>query len=242
MCGRYAATATTAELVAEFDIEVVEQPAPPPNHNVAPTDPVAIVVERIGRGDGTVHRKLVQVRWGLVPSWSKDPTAGARMINARSETVSAKPAFRNAFAARRCLVPALGYYEWRTTGETGPRGRPVKQPWFIRPEHGPLAMAGLYEFWRDPRPAAQQDPWLATCTVITTRATDRLGHLHDRMPMIIAPENRAAWLDPTLTDPAEARGLLGVDDTLDAYEVSRAVNSVHNNGPELIEPLAGRPH
>lgn len=236
MCGRYAATATTAELVSEFDIELVESEAPAPNYNVAPTDPVAAVVER--RAEDRTIRKLVELRWGLVPSWSKDPRGGARMINARAETVASKPAYRKAFAARRCLLPANGYYEWYATDQTGPRGKPVKQPFFIHPPAGePMVMAGLYEFWKDPEAAAGEG-WLATCTVITTRATDALGHIHDRMPMLIPTTNRDAWLDPELRDPDQAWALMEVGADLTAYAVSTQVNSVRNNGPSLIEPLA----
>lgn len=225
MCGRYAAIGTTADLVAEYDIDQVEHEAPAPSHNIAPTASVPAVVQR---GD---VRKLVRLKWGLVPSWAKDPRGAARLINARSETVASKPSFRAAFAARRCLLPALGYYEW--TSEQDAAGRRIKQPWFISPDTGaPLTMAGLYEFWRDP-----DGDWLATCTVITTTATDRLGVIHDRMPMSIAPQNREAWLDPDLRDPEAARALMGVDEDLRGYRVSRAVNNVRNDGPDLIEPL-----
>lgn len=237
MCGRYAATATTAELVAEYDIAFVRDGAPAPNHNVAPTDPVPAVVERV-RGDGPdqrVVRMLVELRWGLVPSWSADARGAARMINARSETVASKPAFRKAFATRRCLLPARGYYEWTPSPDPA-GGRTRKQPYFITPDDGGLlTMAGLYEFWRAPA-----GEWLATCAIITTTATDRLGHIHDRMPMVITPGNRAAWLDPGHTDPDAAHALLRVEDRLGAVPVSTKVNLVANKGPELIEPLGHR--
>lgn len=250
MCGRYAAAADTAELVEIFEIDEVTDPAPPPAYNVAPTDPVAAVVERIPRehdasseDDPPVPgvRKLVQLRWGLVPSWAKDPTGGARMINARFETVAEKPAFRKAFRSRRCLLPAAGYYEWYDTGEQTPRGKPVKQPYFIhRADSGLLVMAGLYEFWRDP--SRRDEPgggWLTTCTIITTAATDAVGHLHDRMPMVVADDHWDAWLDPYATDAEAAHHLLAVTppQELAAYPVSTAVNQVRNDGPELIDPL-----
>ncbi len=144
----------------------------------------------------------MQLRWGLVPSWSKNATGGARMINARFETVADKPAFRKAFRSRRCLLPAAGYYEWYDTGATGPRGKPVKQPYFIhRADSELLVMAGLYEFWRDPARSQEADGgWLATCTIITTEATDAVGHLHDRMPMVVSADRWDAWLDPRATD------------------------------------------
>ena len=160
------------------------------------------------------------------------------MINARMETVAEKPAFRKAFASRRCLVPADGYFEWYATSQTGPRGKPVKQPFFIRPrEGGVLAMAGLYEIWRD-HAVADTDPggWRWTCTIITTTAEDDLGRIHDRMPLMVEPDRWDAWLDPThpaaldLLEPA-------LPGRLEAYPVGPLVNNVRNNGPELIAPL-----
>src|SRR5579859_7107600 len=182
-------------------------------------------------------RELRTVRWGLVPSWAKDVSIGSRMINARAETVSEKPSFRSAFAKRRCLLPADGYYEWQPppAGTKGP-----KQPYFIcRRDHGPLAFAGLYELWRD-RSIEGDDPaaWLWTATVITTSAPDELGEIHDRMPMVIDPASWADWLDPVNADAADLAALLSpaAASGLISYPVSPAVNSVRNNGPELIEP------
>ncbi len=181
-------------------------------------------------------RELRVVRWGLVPSWAKDISIGYRMINARSETVTEKPAFRNAFARRRCLIPADGYYEWQKP----PAGtKAPKQPYFIcRPDHGELAFAGLYELWRD-RSVSQEDPaaWLWSATIITTTAPDELGEIHDRMPMVIDPGSWTDWLDPASTDPNDMRALLApaAASGLVSYPVSLAVNSVRNNGPELIE-------
>lgn len=230
MCGRFAASQSTEEIVETFLIdEVVDEAIP--SFNVAPTDPVAAVVERPDKETGGVTRKLVSPRWGLVPAWSKDARGGARMINARSETVATKPAFAPSFAKRRCLIPADGYYEW-TPGRRD--GKDYKQPWYLRPAgEGPFVMAGLYAFWRD----EAADSWLTTCTIITTRATDALGHIHDRMPMVIGPGDWGAWLDPHLTDPADALPLLRTPTDMATYEVSTAVNSVRNNGPELVEPL-----
>jgi putative SOS response-associated peptidase YedK len=236
MCGRYAATADADRLIEQFGVNEVSDVPPDPSWNVAPTDPVPAIVERIDSADpARVRRKLVQLRWGLVPSWSKSPTGGARMINARVETVAEKPAFRKAFVARRCLLPADGFYEWYA----GDKGR--KQPFFIRPRDGGLlVMAGVYEFWRDPAvPAGEPGAWLSSCSIITTSATDAVGRLHDRMPMVIQREAWDAWLDPHRTDPVAARSLLQVSDAdqLEAYAVGVAVGNVRNNGPELIEPL-----
>lgn len=243
MCGRYAASASQDLLVETFEIdEVVDLPAS--SWNVAPTDPVPAVVERKPRVDGDSDepedrepvRKLVAPRWGLVPSWSKSAKSGASMINARVETVATKPAFRRAFSSRRCLLPAEGYYEWYDTQLTDAKGKPVKQPFFIRPaDERLLVMAGIYEFWKDP----DSGEWLTSCAVITTTATDSLGHIHDRMPMVIGPESWDAWLDPSVTDPDQAMALLSVTaaDQLEAYAVSRAVGNVRNNSPDLVEPI-----
>lgn len=238
MCGRYAASASQDLLVETFEVdEVVAMPAS--SWNVAPTDSVPAVVERKPKdADGTPEatRTLVAPTWGLVPSWAKSPKTGASMINARVETVATKPAFKRAFASRRCLLPADGYYEWYDTQVTDATGKPVKQPFFIRPaDEGLLVMAGIYEFWKDPDTGA----WLTTCAVITTTATDSLGHIHDRMPMVLRPETWDAWLDPYLTDPAAALALLSVTDAerLEAYAVSRAVGNVRNNTADLVLPI-----
>lgn len=229
MCGRYAATANPDELVEEYDISLVTDDgaeACAPRYNVAPTDTVPAVVERLD--DGRAVRKLVGLRWGLVPSWSKDPSGAARLINARVETVASKPSFRKAFAARRCLLPALGYYEWRAEQEGG---KSVKQPYFLHPENSPtLPMAGIYEFWKGP------DGWLATASVITTSATDETGWLHDRMPMTVA--DVGAWLDPGMDNPERARSLLLPLTDLVPRKVSREVNTVGNDGPQLVAEIA----
>lgn len=231
MCGRYAATANPEELVEEFEIDFVDDGIAQvcsARYNIAPTDQVPAVVERAGP-EGVI-RKLVPLRWGLVPSWAKAPTA--TMINARVETLTHKPAFRKAASARRCLLPAAGYYEWRAEAPPG-EARAVKQPYFLSPETGLLVMAGLYEFWKGP------DGWVALTTIITTQATDELGWVHDRMPVTVAAESIEDWLDPGLTDADAAVGLLTTPTGLGHRKVSRAVNSVRNDGPELIvEALA----
>ncbi len=236
MCGRYAASAD-AELLEEiFLIDEVVGPLPQARWNIAPTDPVAAVLERAPKQpDEKVRRKLVELRWGLVPSWSKDAKGGARMINARFETLAEKPAFRKALASRRCLLPADGYYEWyaQPHDPSLPASRqPRKQPFFIHPVNGSLlAMAGLYEFWKSPA-----GEWLTTCTIITTSAADAVGHIHDRMPMTVRPDRWDDWLDPHQTDGAlellEAPGA-----ELEAYAVPLLVSTVGNDGPELVEPL-----
>lgn len=245
MCGRYAAAKDPAALAEEFGVAAPPEEILGPDYNVAPTKRVYVVVDR--DLDKSPERALVVARWGLIPSWAKDPSIGSRLINARAETVAEKPAFRRAFAKRRCLVPADGYYEWYVPASPGAKdtpvgkaGKPIKQPFFIhRADGSSLAMAGLYEWWRDPsRDEADPLAWRLTCTILTTDAADAVGRIHDRMPMTIAREDWAAWLDPAtgaqaseLLRPAGGPGL-------EAYPVSVAVNSVRNNSPELIIPLA----
>jgi putative SOS response-associated peptidase YedK len=245
MCGRYASSASPGRLAREFEVDDVFGGLPGPDFNVAPTVAVPAVYERRDRESGEVRRKLAPLVWGLVPSWAKDSSGGARMINARRETVAEKPAFRKAFGARRCILPADGFYEWYGPSAHGSHSRPgkaAKQPFFIRrSDSGLLVMAGIYEIWRDPaKDRDDESAWLRTCSVITTAATDAVGHIHDRMPMVIARDAVDAWLDPGLTEPAEALQLLTVTDaqSLEVYAVSTEVNNVRNNNPSLVDPLA----
>lgn len=247
MCGRFVSARKRLELLEEFaatrDAVAADRD---PDYNVAPTKRIyAVMAEREGHADSPAAppasrppgRELRLVRWGLVPSWAKDTSGGARMINARSETVAVKPAFRAAFAKRRCLIPADGYYEWMTEGK-------AKKPFYIyRADGGILAFAGIYELWRNSLvPEDHEDAWHWSASVITTQAADEIGRIHDRTPMIIAPDDWADWLDPANRDkelllsvmrPAPHSGAGG----LASYPVSSAVNSVRNNGPSLIEPL-----
>lgn len=240
MCGRYAASRRVEDLVEEFEVDDVPGQPLPPDYNVAPTKPVYAVVER---GD---RRRLTVATWGLVPSWAKDPAVGARLINARLETAGDKPAFRAAFRHRRCLLPADGYYEWYQPQEAlgaprDSRGRPRKQPFFIhRADGGILALAGLYELWRD-LTVGEGEPgaWRWTVTVLTTTAPDELGRIHDRMPLLVPHARYDAWLDPQVDAPDRVRGLLvpAAPGLLEAYPVSTLVNDVRHNGAELVEPL-----
>lgn len=249
MCGRYAASRSPGDLVEEFEVDDPPETVLPPDYNVAPTKEVYAVVERRRTdedGAPVVRRQLRVARWGLVPSWAKDPSIGSRLINAREETVASKPAFRKAFARRRCLLPADGYYEWwiPPDGPTGKSGKPLKQPFFIHSvDGGSLAMAGLYEFWRD-RTRDEEDPlaWWTTVTVLTTTAPDDLGRIHDRMPLLVEPGRWHEWLDPErdgTSDPDALTGLLvpAAPGRLAVYPVSTAVNDVRNNGPELLAEL-----
>jgi putative SOS response-associated peptidase YedK len=256
MCGRYALSADPDELVEEYDIDDLFAGLPGPDYNVAPTAAVPAVFERTIKDTGEVRRRLAPLVWGLVPSWSKQASGGARMINARVESVAEKPAFRRAFSLRRCILPADGFYEWylpeearrddagpgaKLTSAKGNSSKVKKQPFFIhRADGSRLAMAGIYEIWRDPTKDRDDDEaWLRTCSVITTQATDAAGHVHDRMPMVIRREVIDRWLDPQLTDTQAALDLLSVTDAdqLEAYAVSTAVGNVRNNEPSLLEPI-----
>jgi putative SOS response-associated peptidase YedK len=220
MCGRYAASAEIDDLVEEFEVDMVSERAGeeplPPDYNVAPTKQVYAVLERVSKEDEQVTRRLAQMRWGLIPSWAKDVKIGSRMINARLETAAEKPAFKRAWASRRCILPADGFYEW----------------YFIRAREGErLAMAGLYEFWRDDTvPEGEPGAWVVSCAVLTTSATDDVGRLHDRMPLLVPVEQRDRWLDPKTAGPSakEISTVLlpALPGILEAYPVSTAVNNV----------------
>jgi putative SOS response-associated peptidase YedK len=236
MCGRYASVASTADLTFEFEVEETLDDDLPPSWNIAPTDPVRVVVKRHPGSDREVPpvRQLRTVRWGLVPGWSQARTGGAKMINARSETVASKPAFKAAAARRRCLVPSLGHNELNREG-----GRKI--PYFLHaPDERLLAMAGLYEIWRDHSlPEDHPDRWVWTCAIITRPATDLLGEIHDRCPVLVPPDLREQWLDCSADDPLVAQRLLEntPEPHLEPRLVSKAVGNVRNNGPELIEPV-----
>jgi len=250
MCGRYASSRSPEDLAEEFEIVDPRLDKDlPPDYNVAPTKEVYAVLDRVPRSedddtrDADPVRQLRILKWGLVPFWAKDPSIGSRMINARMETVAEKPAFRRAFAGRRCLLPADGYYEWYETQHEIKGGKTPKfkkQPFFIKPKDGSvMAMAGLYEVWKDPtRDDDDPERFRWTCTVLTTEATDEVGRIHDRMPLLVTPDRRTAWLDPQ-TPKDQLSGLLvpAQQSGLEAFPVSTAVGNVRNNGPELVEPI-----
>jgi putative SOS response-associated peptidase YedK len=237
MCGRYASTRADTDIAAAFTVTAIDGDPPGPSWNIAPTQAARVVLERAPRDepDAEPVRQLRSVTWGLVPSWAKDVKIGSRMINARSETVTEKGAFKAAAARRRCLVPADGYYEWAVQP-----GSKTKMPYFLHRGDDLLAFAGLYELRPDPGlPEDHPDRWLWTYMILTTQASDALGHVHDRTPVLIPPELRDDWLDPGHTDLASVRSLLAAvpEPRLQPYAVSTAVNSPKNNGPELIEPV-----
>jgi len=220
MCGRYVASSPTDVIATLFDVEQIAVVDERPRYNVAPTDYVKVVVQR-------EHRVLEERRWGLVPHWAERPEDGAKRINARAETVAELPAFRDAFASRRCIVPADGFYEWKRR----PDGR--KQAFFIRPSDGGMfAFAGLRATW------GQGEP-LRTCAIITTDANPTVARLHDRMPAILTPDAWDGWLDPGTDDLLWLRSLLVpvADEAIEAYAVSNDVGTVRNDGPRLIERI-----
>ncbi|MGH3672700.1 MAG: SOS response-associated peptidase [Pseudonocardiaceae bacterium] len=235
MCGRYASTRDPATLAVEFDaVDQTDGAAPGAGYNVAPTTPVLSVVARHPRdAEGAPDpectvRSIRVMRWGLVPHWAKDPGIGSRLINARAESAVTKPAFRDAVARRRCLLPADGWYEWRRRGAH-------KQPFFITAADGSgLAMAGLWSIWRAPDTTA---PALVTCAVLTTDAVGPLTEIHDRMPLLLPSEVWQGWLDPDFDVPLEllAPPPASLVDALELRPVSAAVNNVRNSGPELLE-------
>lgn len=240
MCGRFTQARSWSELVELYRVTEIPTPSNlPPRYNVAPTDAVAVVrpvaspsvgpSTRIDTGspDSAGERELVLIRWGLIPFWAKDTKIGARMINARAEGVAEKPAFRDAFKRRRCLVVADGFYEWRKDAN-------ARQPFHITPADArPFAFAGLWEAWAPP--GGQR---LDSCTIITTEANAALAPLHDRMPVMLEPAQFEAWLDPDRPGD-EARALLRpYGGALSVQPVSTRVNNVRNDDAECIQPLA----
>jgi putative SOS response-associated peptidase YedK len=220
MCGRYTLRTPVETLVERFEIN--EYPSPiTPSYNIAPSQGVAAVIAENGK------RKLEMLHWGLIPSWAKDPEIGNKMINARAETVAEKPSYRKAFKERRCLILADGFYEWQKT-DSG------KQPFYIRMEdESPFAFAGLWESWQNGRE-------IRSCTIITTSPNEVAAQVHNRMPVILHPEDYEMWLDPDFDEREPLTTLLRPfpAEAMEAYPVSRKVNRPANNDPEVIEPAA----
>ncbi|HSN73069.1 MAG TPA: SOS response-associated peptidase [Steroidobacteraceae bacterium] len=222
MCGRFAFYSPHESVIRLFGLDP-DSPPIEPRYNIAPTQYIAAVIS-----DPHATRRLAMLYWGLVPSWAKEKAIGARMINARGETLKEKPSFRVAYRRRRCLVLADGYYEWQKR----PDG---KQPYLIRRADGkPFAMAGLWERWQPP---GESEP-LVSCTIVTTAAADALGHIHDRMPLILPADAYQEWLDPASDDLAPLdRLLVPSTEPFEPLAVSRRVNNARNEGAELIEPM-----
>jgi putative SOS response-associated peptidase YedK len=223
MCGRFAVISAPEAVRALFGY--AETPNFPPRYNIAPTQPIAVVRFTEGR------RHFALVRWGLIPSWVKDPRTVSLMFNARGETAAEKPAYRNAMRRRRCLVPADGFYEWKRDGDR-------KRPYWVHPrQRGPIAFAGLWEAWIGPNGEEVE-----TAAIVTTAANNALKPLHDRMPVVVPPDAFDLWLDPN-ADLQTASSLIApaAEDFFDAYEVSGAVNRAANDGPALLTPASELP-
>jgi putative SOS response-associated peptidase YedK len=222
MCGRFTLIAPGEAIAEHFGLR--EIPTLAPRYNIAPTQPVAAI--RISSKSGTPE--LTHFHWGLIPRWAKDPTIGSRMINARSETAAEKPSFRVAFKYRRCLVPADGFYEWQKVNGG-------KQPVRIGLADGGLfAIAGLWEHWQSPDGSE-----IESCTLLTTGPNELLKPVHNRMPVILSPDDYELWLDPGAQHPGEVQPLLRSypDETMRYYPVSTHVNNPRNEDPLCIEPL-----
>jgi putative SOS response-associated peptidase YedK len=222
VCGRFTQQRPASELAEIFGAEpLVDDPGG--HFNVAPTDEALVVVQRDQR------RAVTAYRWGLIPHWADDARVGSRMFNARAETLTASPAFREAFRRRRCLVPVDAFYEWKREGT-------IRQPYLVRRADGrPLALAGLWAGWRDPSTETVR----RTFTIITTMPNAALASLHDRMPVVVSDDAWSRWLTPADADPGELLAILSPNETVDLriQAVSRLVNDVRQDGPALIEPL-----
>ena len=222
MCGRFTQERPTSELAEIFEAEDLAD-LPGGHFNVAPTDEAAVVVQRRER------RAVTAYRWGLIPHWADDPGVGSRMFNARAETLARSPAFRDAFARKRCLVPVDSFYEWRREGGQ-------RLPFRIARDDGrPLALAGLWDGWKD----VETGEIRRTFTIVTSGPNSVLQPIHNRMPVLVPREAWDRWLDAELSEPAQLQGFLQPieDPHLEVYRVSRLVNNVRNQGPELIDPL-----
>ena len=228
MCGRFTSQTPAADLADWFGADEVVAPELGARYNVAPTDEVYAVAESASDGS----RRLGTFRWGLIPFWSKDAKGGAKMINARAESLLDKPAFKRSFERRRCIVPADGFYEWERIDAKN------KQPWFItRADGKPMAFAGLWESWRPTK--GSDEGKIRSCTIITGEPNELVARLHDRMPVMLPAEAWDAWLDPDNHDLGALAGLFVPvpADELTMFPVSRSVNDVRNDGPELVHRI-----
>ena len=224
MCGRFVQYSPLQTIQQILDVGTVSFEVIP-NYNVAPTQKIITVIKHNN------ENKLEKLHWGLVPFWAKDISIGSRMINARAETVSQKPSFRNAFRKRRCLIPADGFYEWK--GEKG-----NKQPYYVAiPSGEPFAFAGLWETWTDKETG--EESVYKSCTIITTAASESIREIHHRMPVILDPKFHEKWLNAEIQDPKALQVIIndGIIHDMKYYPVSKLVNSVKNNDPNCIKPV-----
>ena len=224
MCGRFVQYSPLQTIQQILDVGTVSFEVIP-NYNVAPTQKIITVIKHNN------ENKLEKLHWGLVPFWAKDISIGSRMINARAETVSQKPSFRNAFRKRRCLIPADGFYEWK--GEKG-----NKQPYYVSiPSGEPFSFAGLWETWTDKETG--EESVYKSCTIITTAASESIREIHHRMPVILDPKFHEKWLNADIQDPKALQVIInvGIIHNMSFYPVSKLVNSVKNNDPNCIKPV-----
>ncbi len=245
MCGRFVVAKTVSEILNIFEVDEIVGEQPGLSYNVAPTHQISIIVDRPddkapdGSPLGDLHREIYSARWGLVPRWSKDgPGNSSPLINGRIESILEKPSFKESVVRRRCVIPASGYYEWHVA----PDG--TKQPFYISAgPDGMLALAGLYEWWRDPSKAAD-DPsrWLLSATTLTKHTAPELEHIHDRNPVLLSADTLDAWLDPHVIGDQELLAAVAAESNVVASEVEfhkvdAAVGAVRNNSPELIRAI-----
>jgi len=248
VCGRFVVASSPEILADRFRVDEVALDEHAPDYNVTPRAMVPIVRERSARDDRAEARVLSLVRWGLVPSWAKDPKLGDRLINARAETVATTNSYQNAFRKRRCIIPADAFYEWTSKDKLTPEEQPARkkservprQPYLVHRRDGePMAFAGLWEIWRDDSVDDRDAPgaWLRTCAIITTRANDLLEPIHSRMPVMLSEPTWDSWLDPANTDVHALQSVLEPppDDWLEVYPVSTRVNKPENNDAGLVE-------
>ena len=244
MCGRFVVARAIGEIQTIFEVDEIIGEVPGISYNVAPTQPIAIIVDRAfekapdGSPLGELSREIHSARWGLVPRWAKSATEHAPLINGRIETILEKPSFQDSVVRRRCVIPASGYYEWHVAADG------TKQPFYITAgTDGMFALAGLYEWWADPTKDAK-DPsrWLLSATTLTKNTAPELAHIHDRNPVLLSPDTFEAWLDPYIEGDGELLAAVSNDSDLVAgeaefYKVGTDVGQVRNNTQSLITPL-----
>jgi putative SOS response-associated peptidase YedK len=245
VCGRFVVAKTVGEILTIFEADEIIGEQPGISFNVAPTQPISIIVDRSfekaedGSPLGELHREIHAARWGLIPRWSKDgPSSGAPLVNGRIETILEKPSFKDSVVRRRCVIPASGYYEWHVDADGN------KQPFYINAgSDGMFALAGLYEWWRDPS-KAENDPtrWLLSATTLTKDSAPELAHIHDRNPVLLTPDALEAWIDPHIEGDQDLLDAVAAESNVVAaeaefFKVGSAVGQVRNNSPELILPL-----
>ena len=244
MCGRFVVARTVGEIQTIFEADDIVGEMPGISYNVAPTQPIAILVDRAfektldGSPLGELSREIHSARWGLLPRWAKSPTEHAPLINGRIESILEKPSFKDSVVRRRCVIPASGYYEWHVAADG------TKQPFYITAgTDGMFALAGLYEWWSNPAKDAK-DPsrWLLSATTLTKHTAPELAHIHDRNPVLLSPDTFEAWLDPHIEGDADLLKAVAIDSDMVAgeaefYKVGSEVGKVSNNSANLISPI-----